>query len=252
MLTGSFWYNHGCCHTPCDRQCCLFNMAPEGIYIVGTIIYQWNTSYCLHNFLQWTASLFRGFLSRYSLSSDICIGKSYVLGKLKYPVLYAQECWFVFDHLLAGSGGNPSCSLTVCSMSHSECISSFIITSVSLSAPGPQYETKPSLLAPFLGLWRWASSRPSLGCPVPHKGLLQNSYFFLSILELLTVGHTFLNYVCEDQMGLCLWPQVNLQCLALEILWTVFYRCPFLSFGLTGISAFLGSSFLSDVGRIIS
>lgn len=147
MLTESFWYNHGCCHTPCDRQCCLFNMAPEGINIVGAIIYQWNTSYCLHNFLQWTASLFRGFLSRYSLSSDICIGKSYVLGKLKYPVLYAQECYFVFDHLLAGSGSDLSCSLTVCSVSHSEFILySFIITSVSLSAPGPQCETKPFLL----------------------------------------------------------------------------------------------------------
>lgn len=62
----------------------------------------------------------------------------------------------------------------------------------------------------------------------------------------------FLNYMCEDQMGLCLWPQVNLQCLALEFLWTVFHRCPFLSFGLPGLSVFLGGSFLSNVGRIIS
>lgn len=176
-----------------------------------------------------------------------------MLGKPKYPVLYAQECWFVFYHLLAGSWGHPSCSLTVCSMSHSECIYYFIITSVSLDAPRPQCETKPFLLFlhPFWTLkMSIFKAIPRMSSPL--QGTSPKQLFFPKHTGASDNWPYFLNYMCEDQMGLCLRSQVNLQCLVLEFLWTVFHRCPFLSFGLPGLSAFLGGSFLSNVGRIIS
>lgn len=88
---------------PCDRQCCFFNMAPEGINIVGVMIRQWNASFCLHNFLWQTVSLSRGFLSRHGLLSDVCTDKKLCVRKLQVPCLvcvrmlawaWSPSCWF--------------------------------------------------------------------------------------------------------------------------------------------------------------